>query len=197
MIKKLTIILLIVMILVFSNEVLIAEKWNPFKFQGTERFNYLIELYEGEELRREMQYIVELNPTDQTDENGEKLYEVSYTRKGNITESRLGDQIFFGYSGFEMIGFFINPMYYPMISDLDIAVGEKALIYGIGKVNITSKEEVYGREGFVCELYSTGDEEKLMAVFVIAPQIPMPLKVTVYNDVGEINSEVHLVEYRE
>jgi hypothetical protein len=76
-------------------------------------------------------------------------------------------------------------------------VGEKALIYGIGKVNITSKEEVYGREGFVCELYSTGDEEKLMAVFVIAPQIPMPLKVTVFNDVGEINSVVSLVEYRE
>ncbi len=197
MIKKLTILLLVLLIIISGNEVLRAEKWNPFKFQGTEKFNYLIELYEGEELRRELHYIVELNPTDQTDENGEKLYEVSYTRKGKITESRLGDQIFFGYSGFEMIGFFINPMYYPMISDLDIAVGEKALIYGIGKVNITSKEEVYGREGFVCELYSTGDEEKLMAIFVIEPQIPMPLKVTVYNDVGEINSEVHLVEYRE
>jgi len=78
MIKKLTILLLVLLIIISGNEVLRAEKWNPFKFQGTEKFNYLIELYEGEELRRELHYIVELNPTDQTDENGEKLYEVSY-----------------------------------------------------------------------------------------------------------------------
>ena len=188
------IILLLLIILIFS-QIIFAEKWNPFEFKGTEKFNYSIKLYESEELSREMQYIVELNPTDKTNENGEKLYEVSYTRKGHISESRLGDQIFFGYSGFEMIGFFINPMYYPMISDLDITIGEKALIYGIGKVNITGKKEVHGREGFVCELYSTGDEEQLMAIFIIAPKIPMPLKVTVYNDLGEINSEVSLVEY--
>ncbi|HKL12176.1 MAG TPA: hypothetical protein VJ907_01070 [Halanaerobiales bacterium] len=194
--KKTYIILILLIILIFSQDSF-AEKWHPFEFKGTEKFNYLIKIYEGEELSQEMEYIVELNPTDETNKSGEKLYEVSYTRKDHISESRLGDQIFFGYSGFEMIGFFINPMYYPMISDLDIEVGEKALIYGIGKVNITGKEKVYGREGFVCELYSTGDEEQLMAIFIIEPKISMPLKVTVYNDIGEINSEVSLVEYRE
>lgn len=196
-IKKLFTLFMIVSLLLLITYPIESEKWEPFQFEGTERFEYLIELYNGQKANDNLHYIIDLKPTDNTNENGEKLYKVSYTRVGYISESGLDDQIFFGYSGFEVIGFFINPMYYPMISDLDIKVGEETLIYGIGTIKITGKEKINGREGFICELYSTGNKEILMAIFTIAPKIPVPLKVIVYNDVKEINSEVILVEYRE
>jgi hypothetical protein len=175
-----------------------AQGWEPYQFSGDEKYEFEITYFDNDDEKTGF-YGIEMKSTGQTDENGEKLYEVIYTTKGFIPESELGQQTAFGYwgaYGMSLSFVFLNPMYMMMFQQMEFEVGEKMSFFGAGKAEITGKENIAGRNGYVCKYYQKDDEkgDVLMGEWVIDPDLGFPLRSIMYDD-GEIQSEILLLNY--
>jgi|FLYL01.1.fsa_nt_gi hypothetical protein len=172
-----------------------AQSWEPYAFKGDERFEYLIH---GSD-QGEVVYILDIRR--EGDEGGEARYRVSYTTESVVTASQLGaDMAFGGAFGMGLNMAILNPMYMmfmgPMFADLDWEVGERMSLMGMGRITITGKETVAGREGFVVQFESgQGDERELAAEWVIDPEVALPLRSRTYER-GEVVTEAVLRSYQ-
>ena len=77
---------------------------------------------------------------------------------------------------------------------MDLKVGEKMNFFGAGIVKVIGKEKIAGREGFVCQLFQADEEEKMMAEWVIDPELALPLRSKIFED-GELQGQIELVKY--
>jgi hypothetical protein len=173
-----------------------AEKWQPYQFKGDERFEYKIIWNEDEE-PVEIIYILDIKKGPEKSQEGEEVYEVAYTTKGTLTKDKLGQETAFGLGGAYGISLnmlVINPAYGFFFSQMDLKVGEKMSFFGAGIVKVTAMEEIAGRSGFVCQLFSPEEEDKMLAEWVIDPELALPLRSKTFGDDG-IEGEIELLNY--
>lgn len=174
-------------------QVALAGKWQPYQFKGDERFEYKV-VWEEDEEPNEAIYILDIKRSGEKDEEGEEIYEVSYTTKGKLSKDDLGEQAAFGLWGMYGISLpmlFLNPMYGVFFSQLDLKVGEKMSFFGAGIIKVIRKEKVGGREGFVCQLFQ---EDELMAEWTVDPDLALPLRSKLYEE-KKIEHQIELIKY--
>jgi len=194
--KKFTIVLLIGLFLMGIGQIVWAEKWQPYQFKGNERFEFKISFEENEN-KGEAFYILDIKESSEKSASGEEVYEVSYITKGTLAKDELGPETAFGLMGSYGISLnmmMINPAYSFFFSQMDLKVGEKMNFFGAGIVKVIGKEKIAGREGFVCQLFQADEEEKMMAEWVIDPELALPLRSKIFED-GELQGQIELVKY--
>lgn len=190
--EKFIIVLLIILFLLGIGQVVWAGKWEPFQFRGNERFEYKILLEEDEE-ESEVIYILDIKKS----EKDKDVFEVTYTTKGTLTKDELGPETAFGLWGVYGISLnmlVINPAYTFFFSQMDLKEGEKMSFFGTGIVKIIGKEKIAGREGFVCQLFSAEEEDKMVAEWVIDPELALPLRSKIFED-DELQGQIELIKY--
>jgi len=194
--KKFIIVLLIGLFLLGIGQAVWAEKWEPYQFKGNEYFEYKILLEEDEE-KGEAIYILDIKKSSEKSTSGEEIFEVSYTTKGTLTKDELGAETAFGLWGVYGISLnmlVINPAYAFFFSQMDLKVGEKMNFFGAGIIKVIGKEKIAGREGFVCQLFQADEEDKMLAEWVIDPELALPLRSKIFED-NELQGQIELVKY--
>jgi len=194
--KKFIIVLLISLFLFGIGQVVWAEKWQPYQFKGNEYFEYKIILEEDEE-KGEATYILDIKESSEKSKSGEEVFEVSYTTKGTLTKDELGPETAFGLWGSYGISLnmlVINPAYAFFFSQMDLKVGEKMNFFGAGIIKVIGKEKIAGREGFVCQLFQVDEEDKMIAEWIIDPDLALPLRSKIFDD-NELQGQIELVKY--
>jgi len=185
--KKFIIVVLTGLFLLGIGQVVWAEKWEPYQFKGNEYFEYKI-LLEDEQ---EATYILDIK------ESSKEVFEVSYTTKGTLTKDELGAETAFGLwgsYGMSLSMLVINPAYAFFFSQMDLKVGEKMNFFGAGIIEVIGKEKVAGREGFVCQLFQADEEDKMIAEWIIDPELALPLRSKIFED-NELQGQIELVKY--
>lgn len=170
--------------------------WKPYQFQVGERYEFKISMGEeaGGDETRETIYILEINDFPEK----ENAIEVSFTTKFLLEKEDLSYEKVFGFG--EIIGvpfsiLIVNPMYSLLFEQVDLDVGEKMKILGFGTVKVTGKENVSGREGFVCQLFQVVEnKEELVVEWVIDPNLALPLRVKDFRE-GNMESLFELISY--
>jgi len=194
--KKFLIVVLIGLFLFGIGQVVWAEKWEPYQFKGNEYFEYKILLEEDEE-KGEAIYILDIKKSSEKSTSGEEVFEVSYTTKGTLTKDELGPETAFGLWGAYGISLnmlVINPAYAFFFSQMDLKVGEKMNFFGAGIVKVIGKEKIAGREGFVCQLFQANEEDKMIAEWIIDPELALPLRSKIFED-NELQGQIELIKY--
>jgi len=194
--KKFIIVLLTGLFLLGIGQVVWAEKWEPYQFKGNEYFEFKILLQEDEETEESI-YILDIKESSEKSASGEEVYEVGYITKGTLTKDELGPETAFGLMGSYGISLnmlVINPAYGFFFSQMDLKVGEKMNFFGAGIIKVIGKEKIAGREGFVCQLFQADEEEKMMAEWVIDPDLALPLRSKIFDD-NELQGQIELVKY--
>lgn len=190
--KKFIIVLLIGLFLSGIGQLGWAEKWEPYQFRGNERFEYKI-LWEEDEEKGEVIYILDIKKS----KGDEEVFEVTYTTKGTLTKDELGAETAFGLWGVYGISLnmlVINPAYGFFFSQMDLKVGEKMSFFGAGIVKVIGKEKIAGREGFVCQLFQADEEDKILAEWIIDPELALPLRSKIFED-NELQGQIELIKY--
>ena len=192
--KKFIIVVLVGLFLLGVGQVVWAGKWQPYQFKGNEYFEYKILLEEDEQ---EATYILDIKKSSEKSTSGEEVFEVSYTTKGTLTKDELGAETAFGLWGVYGISLnmlVINPAYAFFFSQMDLKVGEKMNFFGAGIIKVIGKEKIAGREGFVCQLFQADEEDKMLAEWVIDPELALPLRSKIFED-NELQGQIELVKY--
>jgi hypothetical protein len=176
----------------------IADKWTPFQFRATERYEYKVLWRDGDQMV-EGGYVLELKPTDRKNEEGQPLVQVSVTTIGYSAKDRIESDPAGEVWGRHAINFSmlaLNPMYAMFFQQLDMKVGEKMSFFGAGVVKVTGKEKIGEREGFVCQFYQQADggNEQLTTEYVIDPALALPLRSKVF-DGEDLQSTLELTSY--
>ena len=190
--KKFIIVVLIGLFLFSVVQLGWAEKWQFGQFEGDERFEFKI-LWGEDEEKGEVIYILDIKKS----KKGEEVFEVTYTTKGTLTKDELGLETAFGLWGVYGISLsmlVINPYYTFVFSQMDLKVGEKMNFFGVGIVKVVGKEKIAGREGFVCQLFQADEEDKMIAEWIIDPDLALPLRSKIFED-NELQGQIELVKY--
>lgn len=164
-----------------------AENWQPFQFEGNETYRYRVKW--GEEKRESAVYRLSI------EENEEGNYQVEYSTEVEVEPSELNSEVAFGYwesYGPSLHFMFLNPMYEMLFEELELKVGEKMSYYGRGTMEVTGREEVAGREGYVCRLFDS--EEEFLAEWVVDPELALPLR-SINSELDKGEGEIVLLEY--
>lgn len=192
-----------------------AGTWKPYQFQKGERYEFkiVLDLEETEEVTeeggeeitetsigeesigKESIYIIETKEVPQK----EGFVELTFTTKSIIKEEDLSYEKVFGFgeiTGIPLSMLIINPMYSYIFEQIDLEVGEKVKLLGIGSVKVISKEKIIGREGFVCQFFQQTEknEEKLLAEWIIDPDLALPLRAKNFED-GKLRNLFELISY--
>ena len=194
--KKFVIVILIGLFLFGIGQAVWAEKWQPYQFKGNEYFEFKI-LFEENEGTKESIYILDIKESSEKSESGEEVFEVSYITKGTLTKDELGPETAFGLMGSYGISLnmlVINPAYAFFFSQMDLKVGEKMNFFGAGIIKVIGKEKIAGREGFVCQLFQADEEDKMIAEWIIDPDLALPLRSKIFED-NELQGQIELVKY--
>lgn len=191
-----------------------AGTWKPYQFQKGERYEFKIVLdlgEEGEEVTEEEEETTEA-PIEEESIGKESIYlieikgvpqregfvELIFTTKSIVKEENLSYEKVFGFgeiTGIPLSMLIINPMYSYIFEQIDLEVGEKVKLLGVGTVKVIGKEKVGGREGFVCQFSQTEkNEEKLLAEWVIDPDLALPLRAKNFED-GKLRNLFELISY--
>lgn len=178
----------------------LADKWEPYKFQAPERYDYRVETKQGEETV-EIFYTIELKDSGKKNPAGEPLTEVAYTTRHLVPSAQLGQETALGSMGMASGGylaiFLMNPFYSMIFQQMDLAVGEKMSLFGAGTVKVTEETTVGGRKGFVCQFFQPNSEtgkEVMAAEWVVDPKLALPLRSRMYEQ-GAVAHTMELVSY--
>lgn len=178
---------LAVIVLVCSSSVY-AEKWSAFEFKGDELYQYQIQ-WGDDELNTAI-YTLKI------EETADQKYMVEYGTKVEVDE--LSSELAFGYWGAygpSLHLMFWNPMYQMLFSQLELKVGEQMSYYDMGKMQVTSKETIAGRTGYVCRLIGPNNGEP-KAEWVIDPNLALPLRSNMLEENGN-QAEIVLLKYEQ
>lgn len=186
---------LAVLVLLSGIQTAHSGKWEPYKFRGNEKYEYRI-FYNQSGKKVTAHFGLEIRKTGKTDENGQPLFEVTYTTRGTLPADKLGPEAAFGLWGVYGISLpilVLNPAYSFFFSQMELAVGEKMSFYGAGLVKVTGRQSIAGVNAYVCELYQ--QENKKMAEYWIDPDLALPAKSIVWNEDGAVQFEMELTHY--
>ena len=188
--RKFMVVVLAGLFLVGTWQTVLAKKWQPYQFKGNERFEYEVITCEDEE-EKQVLYILDIKELE------EDIFEITYITKGTFKKEELGMEAaygFWGFSGVPLNALFLGSFYF---QEMDLEVGEKMSYGGVVLIKVTGKEKIAGREGFVCQLFQTmDDEEELVAEWTIDPELALPLRNRVFSE-GKVESQTELIKYTE
>jgi len=191
--RKFMMVVLAGLFLVGTWQTALAKKWQPYQFKGNERFEYEVISWEDEE-EKEALYILDIKELE------EDTFEVTYITKGTLKKEELGMETAYGLWGFygvSLNALILNPFYCIYFQEMDLEVGEKMSFWGAGLIKVIEKEEIAGREGFVCQFFQTiDDEEELVAEWTIDPELALPLRSKVFSE-EKVESQIELIKYTE
>jgi hypothetical protein len=100
----------------------IADKWTPFQFRETERYEYKVLSKDGDRMV-EGGYVLELKPTDRKNEEGQALIQVSVTTIGYTPKDQFESDpagVVWGGHAFNFSMMALNPMYAVFFQQLDV-----------------------------------------------------------------------------
>jgi hypothetical protein len=175
-----------------------ADKWTPFAFHETERFEFKTEMRDGDRMV-EGGYILELKPTDKKNAEGQTLIEVSVTTRSFSAKDRIESDPAGEVMGRHAVGMSMmtmNPMYAAIFQQVDMTVGEKMSLFGAGVVKVTATEKIADHDGFVCQYFQPGEggKDQMVAEYVIDPALALPLRSKMFSD-GALQSSMELTAY--
>lgn len=175
------------------------QTWKPWQFQGDELYEMRVVNHSGRgDAPDAMTIVLDIAPTEETGPGGEEQVTVSYTTRVAMPKSDLGAQtVFAGAAGLGMGPAFLimNPMMTGFMDQVELAVGEKMALFGMGRIEVTGKEEIAGLEGFVCEMFGPKEQdEPLQFEWVVHPDLAVPLRSVTY-DRGKKTFEVELLRH--
>ncbi len=188
--RKFMVVVLAGLFLVGTWQTVLAKKWQPYQFKGNERFEYEVITCEDEE-EKQVLYILDIKELE------EDTFEITYITKGTLKREELGMETAYGlwdFHGISLSVLILSPSYF---QEIDLEVGEKMSYCGVGLIKVTGKEKIAGREGFVCQLFQTiDDEEELVAEWTIDPELALPLRSRVFSE-EKVESQIELIKYTE
>jgi len=174
-----------------------AGKWEPYKFKGNEKYEFKI-AYTQDGQPVDAYYALDVRNTGKKTAEGDVLFEVTYTTRGEVPSAKMGAETAYGlwsFSGVSLSMVFLNPAYAYMFTQLDLAPGKKMDYRGTGVVKVTKKEKIGGREGFICQLYASEDEGgALLTEWTIDPALALPIKSFLYEN-GKVTDRIELIKY--
>jgi len=173
-----------------------TQRWEPYQFKGNERFELKIQWQESGE-QKEVIYILDIRDSGKKSPDGTEILEVSYTTRGTLTRDELGPETAFGLWGVYGVSLnmlVVNPAYGFFFSQMDLKVGEKMSFFGAGLMKVIGVENIAGREGFICQFFQPDETGKMVAEWVIDPELALPLRSKIFDDFGT-QGEVELVNY--
>jgi len=176
-----------------------AQGWEPYQFEGNEKYEFSVVTYENG-VPVETYYAADFQDNGNTNAQGVEVFDVIYATAGQVPKDDMGAATAFGFftmPGFSLSMAFMNPMYAMFFTQMELEVGEKMSFYGAGYTEVTGMETVGGREGFVCDMYTKEDDgsKKKLAQWVIDPDLAYPIRSISYDDDEEVQSEVTLIQY--
>lgn len=122
---------------------------------------------------------------------------VKIQSEAEMNEDKIGAQTLLGFWGLYGISYlaFFNPAFAMFYSQMDLQVGEKMSFFGAGYAKVTGGKVVGGRKGKVVEFYQRdGDKESLATRTVIDPLIFIPIENIIYDDKGNIETQISLIK---
>lgn len=180
--------------LLFASAAL-AASWAPYEFNGPEFYEFEVRTT-GEPTTG---YSIDIRASDLTDDYGEALYEVLYTTRSYVTAGDAGGALM-GTGGMNIMAGAFSAMYMmfliPTLGDMDMEVGERMSMMGMGRITVTGIEQHAGRSGYalLLETKNSEDEYEASAGWVIDLELPLPLVTRGYED-GELTSETVMIRY--
>ncbi len=185
-------------VLAASSAASAQDKWKPYQFKADERYEFRITETEGGKAK-EVFYVMDIKSTGKKDAEGEELLEVSYTTRGTMKKSELGEKTLFGawdMQGYGMAWAIVNALYGALFADLTLKEGEKLSLLGLGLVKVTGKAKVADRDGFIVQFFGKEDEKEVLnAEWIVDPALALPIKTTNYEG-GKAKSVIELVSYK-
>lgn len=179
----------------------LADKWQPYQFKGNERFEYKFTWGEDKE-KREATWILDIKRSDKKAKEGGEVFEVTYIAKGILKKEKLGAEAaseLWGVCGISLNVLILNPasgFFFGLFRISDLKVGERWGVFGAGILEVTGKEKVAGREGFVCQLFHQTEDGKqvIVAEWTVDPKLAMPLRSKVFEE-KKVRSQIELIKY--
>lgn len=184
------------LVLLLAGSTALAASWEPYVFNQPEMYEFEIHTV-GEP---DSGYTIDIRNTDLTDESGEALYEVLYTTRTVHNADDVGSSMM-GLGGLGAMANMFSSMYMmfliPALSDMDLEVGERMSMMGMGRITVTGHEEYAGRTGYalLLETKNSDDEYEPAGEWVIDLDLPLPLVTRAYEN-GEMLTETVLVLYK-
>lgn len=124
----------------------------------------------------------------------------STSERRRIPESKLYEVLSFGTFAFSSLPAFGTPFQLVMIaqslSEMDLEVGERMNLFGMGRISVVEEQVVAGRRGVLIR-FEVGDasDRRLSAEWVIDTRLPLPLAVREYDDEGRMTLQSVLTRY--
>lgn len=198
MFKKVTTVISLIFCFLITSFSYAGVQWKPYQFQKDERYEFkiVLDVTESEEdMGKEVIYVLEIKSYPEK----EGFVELNFTTKSLISEGELTYEKIFNFGdiiGVPLAFLIVNPMYSYIFEQIELDVGEKMKILGLGTVKVVGRETVGGREGFICQLFQIeGSEEKLIVEWIIDPTLALPLKAKNFKD-GNLESFFELISYK-
>jgi hypothetical protein len=90
----------------------------------------------------------------------------------------------------------MNPLFGAFLEQVELKEGEKMSLFGAGLVKVTKKEEVGGRTGLICELYTKQDDKDVLTwSCTVDPALALPIRSITYEE-GKERHRMDLVSYK-
>jgi hypothetical protein len=147
-----------------------AKKWKPYQFSGDERYEYKVTTLEGDE-KKESGFVLDVR------KKGSEDWDVTWSTKAVMKRTQ-GPELLMG--GLAMVSptvLVMNPVFGIFLEQVDLKVGEKMSLLGAGLVKVVRQEQVGGRTGYVCELYTKQEDKDVLAwSCTIDPALALPIR---------------------
>jgi hypothetical protein len=166
-----------------------AKKWKPYQFSGDERYEYKVTTLEGDE-KKESGFVLDVR------KKGSEDWDVTWSTKAVMKRTQ-GPELLVG--GLAMVSPtvpVINPVFGIFLEQVDLKVGEKMSLLGAGLVKVVRQEQVGGRTGYVCELYTRQEDKDVQAwSCTIDPALAMPIRSIAFEE-GKEKHRLELVAHK-
>ncbi|MBV8881605.1 MAG: hypothetical protein JO332_16735 [Planctomycetaceae bacterium] len=168
-----------------------GNKWKPYQFKGSERYEYKMTTLDGDE-KKECVYVLEVK------KKGAEDWELATTVRNGVKTAQLGAEHILGggFGAMSPVLYLMNPLYGAFIEQVELKDGEKMSLFGAGVIKVGAKETVGGRSGFNCKLTTKQDDkDQLTWEWTVDPDLALPIKSVSYEG-GKEKTRVELVSYK-
>jgi hypothetical protein len=166
-----------------------GKKWKPYQFSGDERYEFKLTSTEGEE-KKESGFILDIR------KKGAEDFDVTWSTKSAMKRSQGPELLLGGLTVSSPAVLAMNPVFGVFLEQLELKEGEKMSLFGAGLVKVVKKEQVGGRTGFVCELYTKQEDKDVLAwSCTIDPALALPIRSIAYEG-GQERHRLELLSYK-
>lgn len=166
-----------------------GKKWKPYQFSGDERYEYALTSLDGDE-KKQSGFALDIR------KKGAEDWDVTWSTKMAMKKTQGPEVVMGGFAAGSPAIFVMNPVFGVFLEQVELKEGEKMSLLGAGLVKVVRKEQVGGRTGFVCELYTKQEDKDVLSwSCTIDPALALPIRSITYQD-GKETHRLDLVSYK-